>query len=121
MTDNFLAYGGQITAQVIGEILYFPFWWYSVGLGRLLKKIFNAWRGQEKSLGLFVWAKNIFVPMYGQHDIAGRLISFFVRLAQVIVRSLMMLVWSIILLVVVIFWLALPPLIIIAMIFQFWY
>lgn len=119
MTHNFLAYGGKIIAQVIGEILYFPFWWYSVGFGRLLKKVYNSWRDQEKSLGLSVWAKNIFVPMYGQYDIAGRLISFFVRSAQVIGRGLMMAVWSVLLLVFIVFWLALPFLIVMATTFQF--
>ena len=120
MTDNFLAYGGKIIAQVIGEVLYFPIWWYSVGLGRLLKKVFNYCRDQEESLGLFVWAKNIFVPMYGQHDLGGRVISFFVRLVQIIVRSFIMLIWLAVLLAVVIIWLVFPLLIVMAMVFQLW-
>lgn len=118
MTENFLAYSGRIIIQIFGKIIYFPIWWYSVGLGRLLKGVYGSARDQEKSLGLSVWVKNIFVPMYGQYDIAGRLISFFVRLFQIIFRGLAFLIWLIFLLALIIFWLALPLFIILALVFQ---
>jgi len=118
LQHNFLTYSGKIIISLLLEIVYFPIWWYSVGFGRLVRDVWNFWRDQEKVLGFSVWAKNIFVPMYGQSDWAGRLISFLVRLVQVIFRGFALFIWLLICLVVIIFWLALPPLLILAFIFQ---
>ncbi len=115
---NFLTYTGKIILQLFGEILYFPVWWYSVGFYRLIKNVWNFWRNQEKSLGFLVWAKNIFVPMYGQYDWAGRLISFLVRLVQIIFRGAILLIWLCLCLFCLFFWLALPPLLFVALFFQ---
>jgi len=115
---NFLTYSGKIILQLVGEILYFPLWWYSVGFFRLLKSIWQFWRGEEAALGFSVWLKNLFVPMYGQHDFAGRLISFLVRIVQIIARGLVLLVWSFILLIIIIFWLILPIILLLALAFQ---
>ncbi len=40
--------------------------------------------------GFTVWVKNIFTPMYGQHDLAGRVISIIVRLGNIVVRGVVM-------------------------------
>ncbi len=118
VNDNFLVFSGKIIAGIIGELLYFPIWWYSVGLWRLAKNLYGFWIGQERSLGFSVWLKNIFVPMYGQYDLTGRLISFFVRLVQIIVRGVVLLFWLAIVISVFIFWLALPVLLLGALIWQ---
>ena len=115
---NFLTYSGKIIISLIFEILYFPVWWYGVGLGRSLKGIWRFWRDQEKVLGFSVWAKNIFVPMYGQYDWAGRLISFMVRLVQIIFRGFVLLIWLVLCLLALIAWLVLPILLLIALAFQ---
>ena len=73
--------------DLIGGLIGFPVWWCTKGLVRWvkgLKRFFNGYRGV---LGVGVWVKNLFVPMYGSYDIAGRFISFFVRLAMIVVRS----------------------------------
>lgn len=119
LQHNFLTYSGKIVLQLIGEILYFPLWWYSVGFWRLLKSIGRSLQGEEEALGLFIWAKNILVPMYGQYDWAGRIISFLVRLVQIIARSLVLLVWSFLVLIVALLWLTLPAFLLFALFFQF--
>ncbi|MFA5024535.1 MAG: hypothetical protein WC523_06310 [Patescibacteria group bacterium] len=119
LQHNFLTYSGKIVLQLIGEILYFPLWWYSVGFWRLLKSIGRSLQSEEEALGLFIWAKNIFVPMYGQYDWAGRIISFLVRLVQIIVRSLVLLIWSFLVLIVALLWLTLPAFLLFALFFQF--
>lgn len=100
------------------NIIFFPLWWYSLGFLRHVSKIWTLWREEERSLGLSVWVKNWFVPMYGQRDIAGRVISFFIRTVQIIARSLVLLFWIIIGLGIIIAWLALPVLIILASAYQ---
>jgi hypothetical protein len=118
LQHNFLTYSGKIIISLIFEIVYFPVWWYSVGLGRAIKNIWHFWRDQEKVLGFLVWAKNIFVPMYGQYDWAGRLISFMVRLVQIIFRGFVLFIWLILCLFALLAWLALPILLLIALAFQ---
>ena len=118
LRHNFLSYSGKIIISLILEIVYFPIWWYSVGFFRIAKNIWRFFLGREQSLGFSIWLKNIFVPMYGQHDWAGRLISFFIRLIQIVFRGLVLFFWGLISLFLVFSWLALPILLVLALAFQ---
>lgn len=119
MTEhNFLTYSGKIIIQILGEILYFPFWWYSVGFFRLVVVLAKFWRNQSRSLGFGIWIKNIFVPMYGQRDIASRLISFVMRLIQIVFRGIVLLFLFLLLFLIAVFWLAFPILLVYALLFQ---
>ncbi|MDP3837284.1 MAG: hypothetical protein Q8Q67_04250 [bacterium] len=115
---HFLITSVQVIMRFAWNIIFFPLWWYSLGFLRHVSKIWTLWREEERSLGLTVWVKNCFVPMYGQRDIAGRVISFFIRTVQIIARSLVLLFWIIIGLGIIIAWLALPILIILASAYQ---
>lgn len=117
-SHNFFTYGLKIIFQTLGNIFYFPFWWYSVGFAETLKKEWIFFSNQEKNLGFRIWLANIFVPMYGQSDAAGRIISFFIRLIQIIVRGLVLLFWLALVIVGAILWLALPLLLVVALFFQ---
>ena len=119
LNANFLTYGGKIILQIIGEILYFPIWWYTVGFGRLVKNSWGFLKNQEINLGFGVWLKNIFVPMYGQRDFASRLISFVMRLIQIIFRGAVLLLWLFLVLLALIIWLILPLALLMALTFQF--
>ena len=114
MEHNSITYFGKILARVIWDFLYFPIWWYSAGLLKTLRGVGNFYRNQEASLSFLVWLKNIFVPMYGQQDFAGRAISFVVRLVQVICRGAIMLVIVILGLIFIAFYISLPFLILFA-------
>lgn len=116
--SHFLISAPQAILRFLGNILFFPLWWYSFGFIRFAQRIISFWRGEQRSLGFNVWLKNLFVPMYGQHDFAGRLISFFIRLIQIIVRGLALLFWLFIGLALMFAWLALPLALIVAIAFQ---
>jgi hypothetical protein len=116
--NNFLIYAGKIILQILGEILYFPWWWYSTGLARLVVGLGKFWLNQEQVLGVGVWIKNIFVPMYGQRDLASRAISFVMRLIQIVIRGLALLFWLAIALWLVVVWLAAPLFLIFALTYQ---
>jgi len=118
MKSNFFIYSSGIILESLGKILYFPIWWYSSGLLRRAKSLFYFLRDRERDLGFMIWAKNMFVPMYGQSDFAGRMISFFVRLIQVIFRGIVLLFYSILSLVMFLLWLFFPLLILFLLIFQ---
>ena len=100
-----------ITIEIFKDILYFPIWWYSRGLAQTLAWIKIFLKNRQESLALFIWVKNIFVPMYGQSDLVGHLISFFIRLVQIIIRGIMMAFWLLVGAFILITWVLLPILV----------
>lgn len=110
MNNTFL-----ITLDILRDLLwgvaYFPLWWYSKGLLNCIKHLFESLKNMERSWGLMIWVKNLFVPMFGVNDFFGRIVSFVMRLFQIFIRSLILFVWIFILLGALAIWLILPPLI----------
>lgn len=104
--------------EVAFVVIYFPFWWYSFGFVRFLGSLGQFLKRKQEELALLVWIKNIFRPMYGQSDILGRLISFFIRIIQIIFRAIAWLFFLILTFFLAIFWLALPPLLLVLIILQ---
>jgi hypothetical protein len=98
----------SVSLAVIKQTLYWPLWWYSGGFFVVLKstglKIARTWKG----LALDIWLKNIFVPMYGQRDVASRIISFLMRLVQIIFRFIIMLIMTAFILFIPVVYLILP-------------
>ncbi|MBI2473652.1 hypothetical protein HYV70_03820 [Candidatus Uhrbacteria bacterium] len=79
--------------DALREGLLFPFWWYSKGLKEIFTKLFLSAKGSVAFFGLDIWAKNLFVPMYGETSFTGRFVSFLVRFFMVIARSFAVGVW----------------------------
>src|SRR3989338_1634594 len=102
----------QTLRAVIGataaDFLYTPIWWYTRGLLKQLKGVAEILGTRQEALAIDVWVKNIGKPMYGQYDIAGRLISFFMRLVQIIGRSIVLVIWAGLLLLWLIAWILIP-------------
>ena len=94
--------------DVIGDILYWPIWWYSAGLARAGMRMVNSVSHGNQVLGVSLWAKNLFRPMFGQYDWQGRLISFFVRFFQIIFRTIALLLWLIVSVIVFLLWIIIP-------------
>lgn len=117
MTDNIVITSLKYIAfDIIGNVLYFPVWWYTKGLK---KAALFCWRKivrGEKVLGLKIWLTNLFKPMYGQQDWQGKLISFFMRLIQLVFRTIIMIIWIIIVFVLFIIWIILP----VFVVYQIW-
>lgn len=90
------------------SVFFFPIWWYGRGLLSTARFVVEAIQNEERQLGVMIWFRNLFVPMYGSYDMAGRLISFVVRSAQIFVRSLFLSVYTVGLLLIFVFYLALP-------------
>ncbi len=100
--------GKFIFTETIIDVGLFPIWWYTAGVKKAFFRMINTVAQGNQELGLSVWLKNIFKPMYGQYDWQGRLISFIMRFAQVFFRSIILLFWIIFSLVIFLFWLLLP-------------
>ena len=95
--------------NLVRNIVYWPFWWYSAGLVIALKGVGNLIARSWKGLALGVWLKNIFRPMYGQYDFASRIISFVMRLIQIIARLIIMAVLTAVFIGLLAVYLVLPP------------
>ena len=89
-------------------VLYFPLWWYGHGFIKMLGGCASQISDFNATLGFSIWLKNLFVPMFGQNDFMGRVISFFLRLVNVVVRGLGLLIFIILIFIFVIIWLILP-------------
>jgi len=98
----------DVSLDIIREILYFPIWWYTKGLAMAANFSWQRIKNMEVRLGVKVWIVNIFKPMFGQHDIAGVLISFFMRIFQIIGRTLVLILWTVIMILVFFVWIVLP-------------
>ncbi len=97
-----------IFSDFLSDLIYFPIWWYSRGAKRALFFCFNKIKEGERWLGLGIWISNLFRPMFGQYDFAGRLISFFIRLIQIIVRLALFLIWTGLMIILFLLWFFLP-------------
>jgi len=102
-----------VFGDVLGQVAYAPVFWYSQGAADAGAYCLRLIKHRYRSLGLGVWAKNLFVPMFGQRDIPGVLISLFMRLVQIIARSLVMVLWIALVAALYIAYLAAPVFIII--------
>jgi predicted ferric reductase len=84
-----------IFKDVLLDIVMFPVWWYSRGLLLMLAWSKNTIFGYAKYFAIAVWIKNIFVPMFGQHDWQSRLISVFMRSVQIVGRTIALMIMSV--------------------------
>lgn len=74
--------------DVLASVAWFPVWWYSTGLFNVIHAAESAIQYRVRSYAFAIWIRNFFVPMYGQHDITGRLVSVVMRLVVLIGRSI---------------------------------
>ncbi len=111
MTSNNLTLNAAkfFFVDLIGKILFWPLWWYSLGLGQLLQTMGRTLQEEARRLGLGLWWGHLFSPMFGQTDWQGRLISFLVRLTVGVGRVLVWLLWLVVAGVVVAAWILVLP------------
>ncbi len=102
----------RLFLEAVLDIIYFPVWWYTKGAAHALRWCFNLLRHGNESLAPGLWLANLFVPMFGQFDLQGRIVSFLMRLVQIFARTIALLVWLSLCLVLFLCWLALPVLIV---------
>lgn len=105
-----------IFIDLIGDMIRFPFWWFTKGLKKSAINFSKSIANTRESLGIGIWIKNLFKPMFGVRDWQGKIISFIVRVVQIIARSIFFLIFIILRLIIFIFWIILPALIILQVI-----
>lgn len=98
----------RITIDFLWHLVYFPIWWYTGGVKKTLIFCFNLFQTGNENLAPGLWLRNIFVPMFGQTDWQGRIMSFFMRLVNVIFRFIILAIWFFVVLIIFFLWLILP-------------
>jgi len=83
-----------VFTELFGGIASLPVWWYTRGLSSMVAWFRASVRNASETFSLGVWVKNLFVPMYGDNEWSGRVISFGVRFAMIFVRGGAVAAWS---------------------------
>ena len=106
----------KLAMETVIDLFRTPLWWYHDGLPR----VFHYWgyllRRGNTVLGVSLWVKNIFRPMFGQRDWQGKIISFFMRIVQIIARSFVLVLWFLLITAALLLWIAGPFLLIVGLI-----
>ena len=119
MTQNFLLLAVRyVLIDLLGEVMYFPIWWYTTGLQKAWELCLRNSRQAGEVTGLTIWLKNIGRPMFAQSDWQARLSSLVMRLVQILIRGLGLIVWLFIIWWWLIIWLLLPAAIIYGILFN---
>lgn len=98
----------RLFLEALFDVVYFPVWWYTGGVKHAGLRCLELCKQGNRALAPGLWLVNIFVPMYGQYDWQGRLISFFIRSANVFGRALALGVWLAVCLVFFFIYMAFP-------------
>lgn len=98
----------RIVLEFFWHLVYFPVWWYTEGLKRALFYCFNMFRAGNDLLAPGLWLQNLFVPMFGQHDWQGRIVSVMMRFINVIIRGIGLLIWFLAVLIIFSLWIFWP-------------
>ncbi len=107
-----------VLKDIVWSIVYFPIWWYTAGALNVLKMIGKEVRGFARAYNLRILLKFMFTPMYGQNDIAGRLISLYVRVAHFLILSVYAVLTIFVLSLLFIIWILLPVVIVYNVLFH---
>ncbi len=98
----------RVIGQFFIDVLTTPIWWYSQGIVWILQKLGASISDHAQNAALGIWMRNIFVPMYGQYDAWGRIVSFVVRFVNIIARGFWVLIWAALCVGVFLMWVFAP-------------
>ncbi len=98
----------RVLFALVLDALTGPVWWYSAGALHAFRWYTDHAKSFWQTLGVGLWIKNLFVPMFGQFDWQGRIISFFIRLFQIVIRSIGYVLYMIVLSTLFVLWFVAP-------------
>lgn len=98
----------QVILQLVVEAVTGPVWWYTGGVVHMMRWMREQSIRTWYRLAIGLWIRNILVPMFGQYDWQGRIISFFIRLFQIVARMIVFVLALLWYAVLVLAWCAAP-------------
>lgn len=96
--------------DLAGSVIRFPVWWYTSGASGVARWLVRELGYRWKSYNFVIWMRNFFVPMYGQYDWSGRLVSVFMRFVVLVGRIIALAIEAVVYVALFALWLAAPPL-----------
>ena len=94
--------------ETVGSLAEFPVWWHTRGFLRFVHAYLAFISDASRLLGVGVWARNLFVPMFGLHDYLSRAISILMRLTQIVFRGMAMILVALAGFIAAAIWCSLP-------------
>ncbi len=98
-----------VGGELVGSVLRFPFWWYTDGVMGLASWFLRELHFRWKSYSFLIWIKHFFVPMYGQYDWSGRLVSLLMRFVVLWARAVAFVLEACFYLICCFAWVLWPP------------
>lgn len=95
--------------DLAGSIVHFPMWWYTSGAFGVITWMRDDLGYRWKSYSIGIWIKNFFVPMYGQYDWTGKIVSVFMRIVVLVGRLIFFAIESALYSFLLVLWLVAPP------------
>ncbi len=108
----------KILFEAILDVVYFPIWWYTGGIKYAAKGCAGLLADGNALFAPGLWLKNIFVPMFGQYDLQGRIISFFMRFVQIIARTVALLIWCTVCVFLFLVWIIFPIVVVYGLVYS---
>lgn len=105
----------QLISEFLLDVVRWPVWWYSGGLRLVGGWCWRSFGETRWRLGIALFTRHLFTPMYGDYTREGRVISVFIRLFILLaklVRWILAALWYAGLMLA---YLLLPPLILTAL------
>ena len=119
MQQNTLVFGLKFIAiEIIGNILYFPIWWYTRGVLRMGKFCLNALLYIERLFGLTIKLKNIYRPMFQDYTFMGFVLGIVIRIVVLLFTGSLFVISLVVMTASFIAYLILPGLVIGQIIYQ---
>jgi|SRR3989338_9029170 len=98
----------RLTLEFIWHVIFFPVWWYSLGARQVGRGCWHLLQAGNTRLAPGLWLRHLFVPMYGQTDWQGRLMSVFMRIINVVIRAVALLLWLFMVTALFFLWIIFP-------------
>ena len=83
-------------------------WWYTKGLFLISKRLVRLEQAEFTRIGVWVWIKHIFVPMFHDYTVIGRLLSFVFRVGIIMGKTVRTVLGLCVRVVLFTVWVALP-------------
>lgn len=100
----------QLLAEELISVPAWLIWWYGEGFVGVAKYLVRTISFRASSYALAIWMRDLFVPMYGQVDWTGRLVSLLMRIVVISYRSIALFVEAIMNVMLALLWLTIPVL-----------
>lgn len=95
---------GVFVRRDLTSAVAFPLWWYGDGLLGVLAWMRASLQAEWRALGIGLWVRSLFLPMYGVTDISGRVISVVARLFVILGRAVWWLAHAVVYAAGVVLW-----------------